>query len=70
MHILGSTKTNYLRPVSVASVGILLADILRKAKSRESVTYACKMSPLKSVGRKSSLPALALAGIFFVVRFK
>lgn len=59
MHILGSTKTNHLRPVSVASVGILRADILRNAKSRESVTYACKMSPLKSMGRKESLPSLA-----------
>ena len=58
LHMLGSTKINYLRLVSVASVGIR-ADILRNARSRESVAYACKISALIAMGRKSSLPSLA-----------
>lgn len=49
--MLGSTKINNLRPVSVASVHILLVDSIRIAKSRESVAYACKISPLKAMGR-------------------
>lgn len=59
--MLGSTKINYLRLVSVASVGIR-ADILRNARSRESVAYACKISALIAMGRKSSLPSLAKEG--------
>lgn len=58
MHMLGSTKINNLRPVSVASVHILRVDSIRIAKSRESVAYACKISPLKAMG-ESSLPYLA-----------